>query len=86
MNGSIPNVPRSNTYRVAVQDLCSRRIVGWSMQDHMRAELVTDALETALDRRRPAPGRTIPRPPGDPPNVHRRDRLDGLIHEYQITA
>jgi putative transposase len=34
-------------YLVAVQDLFSRRIVGWSMQDHMRAELVTDALEMA---------------------------------------
>jgi putative transposase len=43
-------------YLVAVQDLYSRRIVGWSMQDHMRAELVTDALEMALARRRPAPG------------------------------
>ena len=31
-------------YLVAVQDLFSRRIVGWSMADHMRAELVTDAL------------------------------------------
>jgi len=43
-------------YLVAVQDLYSRRIVGWSMQDHMRAELVTDALEMALARRRPDPG------------------------------
>jgi putative transposase len=43
-------------YLVAVQDLFSRRIVGWSMQDHMRAELVTDALEMALAQRRPAPG------------------------------
>jgi putative transposase len=43
-------------YLVAVQDLYSRRIVGWSMADHMRAELVTDALEMALARRRPAPG------------------------------
>jgi putative transposase len=43
-------------YLVAVQDLFSRRIVGWSMQDHMRSELVTDALEMALAHRRPAPG------------------------------
>jgi len=42
-------------YLVAVQDLFSRRIVGW-LQDHMRAELVTDALEMALARRRPQPG------------------------------
>jgi len=43
-------------YLVAVQDVFSRRIVGWSMADHMRTELVTDALEMALAQRRPAPG------------------------------
>ena len=43
-------------YLVAVQDVFSRRIVGWSMADHMRTELVTDALQMALARRRPAPG------------------------------
>jgi putative transposase len=43
-------------YLVAVQDVFSRRIVGWSMADHMRAELVTDALQMALAHRRPAPG------------------------------
>jgi len=43
-------------YLVAVQDLFSRRIVGWSMADHMRTELVTDALQMALSRRRPEPG------------------------------
>jgi putative transposase len=43
-------------YLVAVQDLYSRRIVGWSMADHMRTELVTDALEMALTARRPQPG------------------------------
>ena len=43
-------------YLVAVQDLYSRRIVGWAMADHMRAELVTDALEMALARRRPDRG------------------------------
>jgi len=43
-------------YLVAVQDLYSRRIVGWSMANHMRTELVTDALQMALAHRRPAPG------------------------------
>jgi putative transposase len=43
-------------YLVAVQDLYSRRIVGWAMADHMRTELVTDALEMALARRRPNAG------------------------------
>lgn len=43
-------------FLVAVQDLFSRRIVGWSMADHMRTELVTDALQMALAQRRPEPG------------------------------
>jgi putative transposase len=43
-------------YLVAVQDVFSRRIVGWSMADHMRTELVSDALQMALARRRPEPG------------------------------
>src|SRR3954451_10697771 len=43
-------------YLVCVQDLYSRRIVGWSMADHMRTELVCDALQMALAQRRPEPG------------------------------
>ena len=43
-------------YLAAVQDAHSRRIVGWSMADHMRHELVVDALQMALHRRRPQHG------------------------------
>jgi putative transposase len=43
-------------YLAHVQDLFSRLIVGWSMADHLRAELVVDALEMALHRRRPDRG------------------------------
>jgi len=43
-------------YLAAVQDLYSRRIVGWSMADHMKAELVTDALKMAVHRRQPGKG------------------------------
>jgi putative transposase len=42
-------------YLVAVQDVFSRRIVGWSMADHMRTELVTDALQMALAQRARSP-------------------------------
>jgi transposase InsO family protein len=40
-------------YLAAVIDLCSRRIVGWSMADHMRADLCLDALKMALAGRDP---------------------------------
>jgi transposase InsO family protein len=43
-------------YLATVIDLASRRVVGWAMADHMRAELVCDALTMALNARRPAPG------------------------------
>ena len=39
-----------------VMDLCSRKIVGWSMADHLRSELTCDALQMALRRRRPGHG------------------------------
>jgi transposase InsO family protein len=43
-------------YLSAVLDLCSRRVVGWAMADHMRRELVSDALRMALTHRRPGRG------------------------------
>lgn len=43
-------------YLATVIDLSSRRVVGWAMADHMRAELVCDALRMAIGARRPAPG------------------------------
>ena len=43
-------------YVATVIDVASRRVVGWAMADHMRTELVADALQMALDHRRPPPG------------------------------
>ena len=43
-------------YLAVVIDLYSRQVVGWSLQPHMRASLVTDALTMALFRRRPGKG------------------------------
>jgi putative transposase len=40
-------------YLAAVTDAWSRRVVGWSMATHMRAELVTAALDAAIVHRRP---------------------------------
>ena len=45
-------------YLATVIDLASRRVVGWAMADHMRAELVCDALRMALGARRPGPVRS----------------------------
>lgn len=43
-------------YLAAVMDLCSRRIVGWSMADHLRSQLAGDAMEMAMKSRRPGAG------------------------------
>jgi putative transposase len=43
-------------YVAVVLDAFSRRIVGWSMADHLRTELVLDALNMAVAHRRPEPG------------------------------
>jgi putative transposase len=43
-------------YLAVVLDLCSRAVVGWAMADHMRAELVNQALAMAICQRRPAAG------------------------------
>ncbi len=40
-------------YLAGVMDLCSRKIIGWSMAEHMRSGLVCDALNMALGARRP---------------------------------
>lgn len=43
-------------YLAAVIDLFGRQVVGWSLQPHMQASLVKDALAMAWWRRRPAAG------------------------------
>jgi putative transposase len=43
-------------YLATVIDLSSRKVVGWALGDHMRTELVEDALSMAFTSRRPAEG------------------------------
>lgn len=43
-------------YLAFVLDAYSRKVVGWSMANHLRTELVLDALNMAVWNRRPAPG------------------------------
>jgi transposase InsO family protein len=43
-------------YLATVIDLFSRQLVGFAFAEHMRAELVVDAMRMAWFRRRPAPG------------------------------
>lgn len=56
--GDITFIPTSVGWRylAVIIDLYSRRIVGWALAGHMRAELVSDALRQALSTRRVQPG------------------------------
>jgi putative transposase len=46
-------------FLAVVLDAFSRRVVGWSIADHMRSELVVDAVQMAIWRRRPPKGQVI---------------------------
>ena len=46
-------------YLAVVLDAWSRRVIGWSIADHLRAELVVDALQMALWRRHGADGTIV---------------------------
>jgi transposase InsO family protein len=43
-------------YLASIMDLCSRKIVGWSMASTLHTTIVVDALLMAIDLRRPEPG------------------------------
>jgi transposase InsO family protein len=56
--GDITYIPTREgwLYLAAIEDLYSRRVVGWSMADHMNSRPVVDALEMAVARRLPGEG------------------------------
>jgi len=56
--GDITYIPtqRGWLYLAMVIDLYSQKIIGWSMANHTRAELVNDALLMAIWKRKPPKG------------------------------
>ncbi|MEU1693091.1 IS3 family transposase [Streptomyces hirsutus] len=53
--GDITCIPteEGRLYLATVIDIASRRVVGWATADHLRTELVADALRAACRTRRP---------------------------------
>jgi putative transposase len=51
--GDITYIPTSAgwLYLAVVIDLCSRKIIGWALADHLRAQLAVDALRQAIGSR-----------------------------------
>lgn len=73
-------------YLAVIVDACTRRVVGWAMADHLRRELVLDALGMALHQRKPSAGLIHHSDHGVPVHLDRlrphpahvrRGRLDG---------
>ena len=58
-------------YLAAVLDCYSRKVVGWSIAEHLRAELVVDAVEMAISRRRPEAGLVHHSDRGSQPGLNR---------------
>jgi transposase InsO family protein len=56
-----PSTPpgKARLYLAVVLDAFSRQVIDWSIADHMRAELVADALQMATWRRQASQGQTI---------------------------
>ena len=46
-------------YLATVIDLFSNKVIGWMVADHMRTDLVLDALDMALAARRPGIGEAV---------------------------
>jgi len=69
-------------YLATVMDLASRRIVGWSMSDRIRADLVCNALKAAYWRRKPAAGLILH---SDRGSQYASDPYRQLISDFAMT-
>lgn len=70
-------------YLAAVEDLYSRRIVGWSMSDRIDSRLVVDALEMALAGRLPGEGLVAH---SDRGSQYASEHYQGLLAGHGITC
>ena len=68
-------------YLACVMDLASRRIVGWSMSDRIKADLVCQALKPAYWRRKPAVGLIMH---SDRGTQYASDSHQRLIKDYRM--
>jgi putative transposase len=70
-------------YLAVVEDLFSRRIVGWSMDATMTSRLVVDALHLALGRRRPEAGLLAH---SDRGSQYASQHYQGLLRQHGIAC
>ncbi len=70
-------------YLAAVEDLYSRRVVGWSLADHQESRLVVDALALAVQRRLPDEGLLAH---SDRGSQYASDHYQSLLARHGITC
>ena len=68
-------------YLAAIMDLASRRIVGWSMSERIKADLVCQALKSAYWRRKPPAGLIMHTDRG---SQYASDSYRQLIKDYRM--
>ena len=68
-------------YLAVIMDLASRRIVGWSMSERIKADLVCQALKSAYWRRKPAPGLIMHTDRG---SQYASESYRALIRDYRL--
>jgi len=83
--GDITSIWRAEgwLYLAVVIDLFSRAVVGGSMSQWLKADLVTHALQMALDRRQPRPGLIMHTDRGSQDVA---DRYLQLLHHHRLIA
>jgi len=69
-------------YLAVVEDLYARRVVGWSMTDHLESRLVVDALALAVERRLPGQGLLAH---SDRGSQYASDHYQRLLPQHGIT-
>lgn len=70
-------------YLATVIDACSRRVIGWAIADHMRTDLVQDALRMAITLRGELPGKVVFH--ADRGTQYASDQITRFAAENQIT-
>lgn len=68
-------------YPAVIMDLASRRIVGWSMSDRIKADLVCQALKSAYWQRKPPPGLILHTDRG---SQYAGDQHRALIRDFRM--
>jgi putative transposase len=70
-------------YLAAVEDLYSRRVVGWALAEHLGSRLVVDALALAVERRLPGEGLLAH---SDRGSQYASDHYQSLLARHGITC